>query len=413
MPSLRRAPVHVYNGVHRALAALGRSPPRFADLEETLHRDAREATGLDDFGDPAYLDGLHVLLRAYDEEAHLTPFGRMMVTRELTGVLSARLAVEAGWKADPSLREAPIRRPLFILGLPRTGTTALHHLLAQDPDSQVLEFFLAVAPGPRPPRETWPDDPRYRASERGLRTAYFLDPSLKAIHLLTTDGPEECRHLLGQSFSDDTFDSNATVPSYTAWYRERDMRASYARHRDILRLIQAPTPGRRWVLKYPAHLTHLEVLFETYPDACIVQTHRDPSRVLPSLCSLVTHWRGLYEEGVDARAVARWQLEMWAERMEHAMAVRAQQKPEQFFDLDFREVVDDPVAAVRRVSDHFGFELSGEAERRMRSWHAEHPQGEHGGHRYSAAQFGLVEDEMAGRFAAYVEHFDVKREASL
>lgn len=410
MSTLRRLPVRLYNAAQRVRAAAGAGPPRFADLEEALHRGAREATGLEDFGDDAYLDGLRVLLRAYDEEARLTPFGRMMATRELVGVLSARLLVEAARAADPAALEAPLERPLFILGLPRTGTTALHHLMARDPACQVLEFFLAVAPGPRPPRELWPEDPRYRAAARGLRMTYFLDPGLKAIHLLTADGPEECRHLLGQSFTDDTFDSNATVPSYTAWYRARDMRRSYARHRDILKIIQAPTPGRRWVLKYPAHMTHLEVLLETYPDACFVQTHRDPARVLPSLCSLVTNWRGLYEDDVDARAVARWQVEMWAERMQHALDVRARQDPGRFFDLEFHELVADPVAAVRRIYDHFGFTLSEPAATAMHAWHAENPQGRHGEHRYSAEDFGLRADEIAERFAGYMQRFHLERE---
>jgi hypothetical protein len=400
----------------RALAAawklrarLSALPAPFAQSEDRLRAAARAATGglLDDFGDPSFREGLSVLLRAYDDEARLTPFGRIMVEQLLVGALAARLAVRAALVRAPALREAPIRRPLFILGLPRTGTTALHALLAQDPSNQVLEYWLGAAPGPRPPRDAWARDPRFKAAAQGLRFTYFLDPGLRAIHDLTPDGPDECRHLLLQCFTDDTFDSNATIPSYTAWYARRDMRASYAWHRDALALIGSTSPERRWVLKYPAHLAHLHVLLETYPDACIVQTHRDPARVLPSLCSLVTGWRAIHEGAVDRAAVSRWQVEMWAGRIEHAMRVRRQHDSRRFCDLPFRTVSDDPLGAVRRIYDRFDFELSPQAEARMRAWIAAHPRERHGAHQYRAEDFGLVPAEVSARFRGYREQFDV------
>jgi hypothetical protein len=392
------------------LRLLGRRPARFADSEEALCEAARQATGLADFGNEGFREGLRVLLRCYDEEARLTPFGRRMLTGELTGILAARLLCEAGWRADPGVLAAPVERPLFILGLPRTGTTALHGLLACDPACQVLEYWLAAAPGPRPPRERWEADPRFRAARAGLAFVYRLDPQLEAIHRITADGPEECRHLLAQSFSDDTFDSNASIPSYTEWFRRQDMRPAYARHRRVLQLVGSTAPGRRWVLKYPAHIRNLDVVFETYPDACCVWTHRDPARVLPSLCSLVSGWRALYEEGVDPRAIGGWQLDLWAELVERGMARRRAADPARFFDLHFREVEADPLGAVKRLYDHFGFALSPEAESAMRAWVAANPRGSHGAHRYDAARFGLDEERIAERFAAYRDRFGVERE---
>jgi len=405
-----RLPVRLYNAASRGLASLGRRPARFGDSEEALFEAAAKATGLTDFGEGAWREGLRVLLHAYDEEAKLTPFGRTMATQGLVGTLSARALTEAGWQARPDCLANEIHRPVFILGLPRTGTTALHFLLGQDPDSQVLDFWLAAAPGPRPPREQWEADPRFKAAEKGLRSMYWLDPDLKAIHLMTADGPEECRHLLAQSFVDDTFDSNATVPSYTKWFAEQDLGPAYERHRDVLRLIGSATPERRWVLKYPAHIRHLDQVLETYPDACFIQTHRDPARVLPSLCSLVTGWRRLYEGDVDVHAVGRWQLDMWASLMETGIEKRRAARPEQFFDLHFGDLVADPVGAVGRIYDHFGFSLSAEGEQRMRRWHADNPQGKHGGHRYTPEEFGLSEGMMAERFARYRAHYGVERE---
>ncbi len=401
-----RLPLRLLNTAGRLWQGL-RPPARLEDSEGTLLAAARRETGLRDFGDEGFRDGLRVLLRAYDEEARLSPYGRFLVWQELLGVLRARLGVVAAWRREPGLREQRIERPIFVLGLTRAGTTAQHFLLAQDPRHQVLEYWLAAAPGPRPPRERWEADPRYRAATRALRTSYWLDPGLRAIHDLRPDGPEECRHLLAQSFTDDTFDSNATLPSYSAWFAGCDMRASYAWHRGVLALIGSTSPERRWVLKYPAHLKHLGALLETYPDACIVQTHRDPAEVLPSLCSLVTRWRGIYEERVDRLAVARWQVEMWAARIQQALAVRDADDPQRYCDLQHRQISEDPLGAVRRVYEHFGLELGAEAEERMRSWLAENPPGRHGGHHYGAEDFGLRRAELAERFAVYRARFVV------
>jgi len=406
----RKLPLRFFNAAQNWLERAGRVPAKFGALIETLHDEAIGAAGCSDFGDPAYRQGLAVLGESYDREARLTPFGRMMVRQQLLGLLINRLTAEKTWSRDPDILRREVRRPLFILGLPRTGTTALHHLLGQDPDVQVLEYWLAAAPGPRPPRDIWKNDPRFRQAERDLRTMYWLDPGLKAMHVMTADGPEECRHLLCQTFTDDTFECNATIPSYVRWYRECDMRPTYDQHKRLLQLIGAPTPERRWLLKYPVHMGNLRTLLDVYPDACFVQTHRDPAKVIPSICSLVEGFHSLYEDDFDRRALAADQLETWASRLEAGIAVRAEQPAERFFDLHFAEVLSDPMAAVRRLYDHFGFALSDEAERRMRAHLAANPRGKHGEHVYSAEQFGLSVAAMCERFASYRQHFAVREE---
>jgi hypothetical protein len=442
----QRLPIRLLNGAMRLAEKLGRRTPGFAESLDSLRAEAvAAATGITgtpndarvadaDFGPDDFNEPLALLARAYDEESKLNPFGRMMIHAQLTGVLRARLETEAALNARPELRERPVERPIFVLGLPRTGTTALHHILQQDPANQVLEYWLAASPMPRPPRASWPDNPRYKEAAKGLSTMYWLDPSLKAIHLLTADGAEECRHLLQQTFRDDTFECNSTLPSYSAWYAACDMVPAYRRHRDVLRVIDSgndvggsspvgnanasePTtgttvpsdaPARRWVLKYPAHLRHLEALLEVYPDACIVQTHRDPARVLPSLCSLVAGWRGIYEDDPDRPAIARWLLELWASTMEQAMEVRLRLGSERFFDLAFEDIVADPLAAVRRTYAHFGLAAGEQAEDSIARFARENPRGKHGEHRYSAADFGLTETMMHDRFAGYLEHFEIR-----
>ena len=406
--SSQRVPIRIFNRASRLLGQLRVSDQSFS--QDQLVAEAQQATGLDDFGDDHFRGGLAELVRGYNREARLNPFGRLMVRAELSGILKSRLAVIDGWKRDPACLEAAVRPRIFVLGLPRTGTTTLHDLLAQDPAHQALDYWLAAAPGPRPEADQVKRDPRYKRARQFLKVSYYLDPGLRAIHNLTDDDPDECRHLLQESFTDDMFYSNATLPSYTEWYARQDMRPSYRHHRDVLKLIQSTCSERRWVLKYPAHLRHLEILLETYPDACIVQTHRDPARVIPSLCSLVTRWRGIYEDEVDPVQVGNWQLEMWQSRMERAIAVRAGARPEQFFDIQFREVVEDPLGVIQRMYDHFGLELSEAARRRMRDRQRSHPPGQFGQHRYHAEDFGLSESRMAERFKAYTDHFEVPLE---
>lgn len=386
--------------------------PGFLESEESLHAAAREAVGHDDFGDPSYLEGLRVLLDAYDREARLTDAGRFLVEQQIVGILKNRLIAQKFWRERPEILGIEIRRPIFILGLPRTGTTALHFLLGQNPANQVLEYWLAANPCPRPPRDEWEADPRFQQAAQELSAMYEMDPSLKAMHLMTAAGPEECRHLLCQSFTDDTFDCNATIPSYSAWYRRHDMRPTYERHRDLLKLIGSPTPEKRWLLKYPAHLGNLRTVFQVYPDACVVQTHRDPSRVMPSLCSLVAGWRAIYEHDVDRRDVADWLIDRWAGRLNEGLAVRREHDPAQFFDLHLREILADPVGAARRICAHFGIEIDETAERAMRSWIENNPPGKHGEHRYRAEDFGFSDDAIADRFASYMRDFGIAREGA-
>lgn len=402
--------VRAFNAAKGLASKFGSERPGLLDSAGALHEAAAKAAGHDDFGDPSYREGFEVLMRAYDEEAKLTPFGRMMVDQQLLGILKNRLTAERAWSESPGILATEVRRPIFVLGLPRTGTTALHHLLGQDPGIQVLEYWLAAAPQARPPASEWKDHVDFKGSARDLWMTYYLDPSLKAIHLMTAEGPEECRHLFQQTFSDDTFDCNATIPSYSKWYFAHDMGDCYRRHRDLLKLIGSTSPERRWVLKYPVHMRNLRSLLEVYPDACFVQTHRDPSKIMPSVCSLVAGWRALYERDVDVRAIGQWQLELWASSLEHTMEVREQLDGSRFFDLPFRDIAEDPLAAIRRMYAHFGMELGQQATTAIGGWHSANPRGKFGEHIYRAEDFGFSKGSINGRFASYLERFDVELE---
>ncbi len=377
----------------------------FAGSEQVLMAEAAASTGLSDFGDTHFVEGLKTLLRAYDEEARLNDFGRMAVRYELLGILSARLSLIEEWKRHASALTATVKRPLFVLGLPRTGTSALHDLLAEDPRHQVLEYFMAASPRPRTVGPVADDDPRLVAARRELDGLYALDPGLRALHDMRADGPEECRHLFRHHLTDDTFDSMAAVPSYTAWFRSQSMAPAYDWHRKALALVQSTAPDRRWVLKYPAHLRNLAELFRAYPDACVVQTHRDPVDVLPSLCTLIYRLRVLYSDHADPYAVGRWQLDMWSHILEQSMAFRREHDAAQFHDMHFDDFQRDPVAAIRSIHSRFGDTLDEASTERIRAYRAAHPPGRYGRQVYRLEDYGLTAEMVRERFAPYREAF--------
>lgn len=385
---------------------------RFVAEEEALHAEAVRAAGCDDFGEPSYRTALRVLLDAYDHEARFHEAGRAAARANLVRLLTTRLRSERrlATAAGAAPAAAAIRRPIVVLGLVRTGSTALHHLLAQDPELQALEYWLAAHPQPRPPRATWETHADFRESAAEIAGMYAFDPGLRRIHLMAPDLAEECRHLLAESFVDDSFEVNATVPSYARWYEGGDHVAAYRRHRALVGLIGAHEPDRRWLLKYPVHLKHLAALLTVYPDAFVVQTHRDPAEVLASYVELIAGFRAIFERDIDRGAIARQQLEVWAAGAERALAVRAARDPAQFADVFFRDFTADPIATVRTLYARAGRALTAEAEARMRAWLAADHDGAQARPRRSAEDADLPRALVHDRFAAYMRHFDLAPE---
>jgi hypothetical protein len=386
--------------------------PSFAASEAALHEEAVALAGAADFGDPAYRDGLRAVLDAYDREAKFHDAGRAAARDNLVQLLATRLRSVARIERGEGAPAAPIRRPIIVLGLVRTGSTALHHLLAQDPQLQCLEYWLAARPRPRPPRAAWESDPDFAAAAAEIEAMYAFDPALRRIHLMAPDLAEECRHFLAQSFTDDSFEVNATVPSYTAWYEGGAHVAAYRHHRRLLELVGAADP-RRWLLKYPVHVKHLAALLTVYPDACIVQTHRDPTQVMASYVELIAGFRAIFEQDIDRRAIAREQLEVWAAGAERAIAVRTRHDAAQFHDVYFRGFVADPIGAVRGIYARFGLELSAAAEGRMRAWQGGDPDGAQARPRRAAEDedLGMPRAAVLDRFAGYMRHFDLRPES--
>jgi hypothetical protein len=384
------------------------SDTRFAASEDAYHEAASKELGLDDFGDPTYREALGRLLRSFDEDAHLSDLGRAIVRQELVKILKSRLLCEARLKQHAGECEQEIRRPIIILGLVRTGSTALHYLMGQDPGTQKLEYWMSANPQPRPPREEWDDHPDFRASQAEIDFLYKVTPSLMTVHEMRAEWPEECRHILAQSFTDDRFETSATLPGYNEWYWSTPHPETYQRHKRLVQLIGMHDPDRRWLLKYPVHLRQLRALIDVYPDACIVQTHRDPRTVMASYTSFVAKVREMHEDRVDMEYIAREQLESWSAAADAGVAYRREHGSERFFDLHFADFMADPVGSVKRIYERFDQVLSPEGEKCLERWQADHPQGKHGQHSYKKDDFGLSENEILDRFADYMEFHGMK-----
>jgi hypothetical protein len=369
---------------------------------ENLESSATRITTLTDFGGHEYRDGLPVLLRSYAEDEALTELGRKVKRSELRGALMARLISEAGWTAQPSLAELPIARPIFVTGLPRTGTTALHRLLAADPAHQGLEQWLCEAPQPRPPRSTWEQNPVYQQVAAGFAKFHAANPGFAGVHYIAADTVEECWQLLRQSAMSVSYESLAHIPTYSGWLAEQDWTDAYRRHRRNLQLIGANDADKRWVLKNPSHLFALDALLAVYPDAIVVQTHRDVRTALASSCSLSALATAGYSERFVGATIGRDQLDLLSRGAATFMAARDRHDPAHFYDVDQRELTRDPVGTVEAIYRHFDLPWTSDVRAAVEAEELANRSGPRAAaHKYSLADFGLDPAEVDERFAAY------------
>ena len=368
---------------------------------DDLKASAVKAVGLDDFGtdDDNYTEALSVLLESYRRDADFTELGSKMSRFFLRNALVARLLSEASWKQHPGYVSVPITAPIFVTGLPRTGTTALHRLLCGDPRHQGLELWLAEFPQPRPPRETWAQNPVFAELDSRFKKAHNENPDFTGLHFMTADEVEECWQLLRQSVHSVSYETLAHVPTYSRWLAGQDWTPSYQRHRRNLQLIGLNDAEKRWVLKNPSHLFALDALFATYPDALVIQCHRPADTILASMCSLAQHTAEGWSDTFTGPTIGADALETWSRGLERFDAVRATQSPAQFYDCDYFELIRDPIGTVEQIYAHFGIEMTEDARSAITRTDEESKQGPRAPkHTYSLADYGLTEEQVKERF---------------
>jgi hypothetical protein len=382
------------------------------DAERAVEQ-AAEQTGLDDLGDDSWKEGLSRLVDALRSEAALNELGATLVGGELAGYLGDRMRIIEHRKEHPELVGVDVVPPIVIVGQGRTGTTILHELLAQDPATRVALTWEIDRPMPPPETATYDTDPRIAEVDETLAGVDLVLPGFKSMHPMAAQLPQECVRITAADFRSMIFPTQYRVPSYAGWLlHEADMAPAYRWHRMFLEHLQSRCPARRWVLKSPGHLWALDALLGEYPNALLVQTHRDPLRIIASLSSLVARLRSLASDDTSIPDAAADFADNILDGLDRSVTAREDGTVAagRVVDVQFRAFMADPFTTIRTVYERLGLELESGAEQRMRGFLAANPQDKHGKHAYTFRETGLDEGALRERARRYQEYFDVPSE---
>jgi hypothetical protein len=367
----------------------------------SLLESAIEATGLADFGDPSFRDGLDVLVGSLNDEAELNEIGRPAAEAAVTAALVTRLQVIDHWNHHPELAEQRVQGPVFIVGVSRSGTTALSHLLSVDPANRCLRGWEANAPVPPPRTATYETDPRYLASIEADENSmlHALNPEFKSMHHDPPHMPTECVTIMTQDFVSLQYNAMFNMATYAQFVVDRDHASTYRYHQQVQQLLQSEHPGR-WMLKSPHHALCVDTIAQIYPDARFIWPHRDPATCIASTASITRSLSGTFSD-------AEWSLfegELWSRvlsEMIERLATARTRLGDRFVDVDYRQLVDDPVGAARQLYADLGDDFSADVEQRMKDHTAEHRQHRYGRHSYTFEEFGIDRAALDERHADY------------
>ena len=405
----------ILSPILRGLNATGAAAARLGWLRPKLHAkslmdEACRQTGLENFGEGSFREGLEQLLASLEADAHLTTFGRLVQKKMLTRFLTVRLAVTDWRTRHPAIGKEVVRAPWIIAGLPRTGTTLLSHLLELDPRNRSLLGWEALDPVPPVDPTTAGARARIARAEKDDAQLNRLIPPLQAMHPMEPTLPTECVTLFACDFRSLLFSTQTPIPSYARWLQDAEMDSAYEFHRGVLQLLQCGHEPLRWSLKTPQHLWSFAALFRTYPDARVIWTHRDPRKVVPSVASLNMAFYRTFTKDPDPKMVGQeWNREL-SIGVRKGMEFDKQADPGWCAHLLYEELMEDPIAALRKVYAVFGEELLEDHAEAIRQWLRQRPQSNFGRHRYDARDFGMDVDEIDNTFSTYIERFGIPRE---
>jgi len=373
---------------------------------EKLLDTARQQAGLRDLGDDTILVGLHRLVDALNGEANLTERGETSIATIVTNTLVNRMRVENYLALHPGLLERKIDRPMFVFGLPRTGTTLTINLLSQDPARRCYLRWEAFNSVPPARREELHAGPRYEQARAALDLSIKHAPHISAIHHEDADSPTECQFAMAQSFCAQYYEAIAQIPSYRTWFLGADYLPAFRYHKRLLQLLQSEAPGR-WTLKNPWHPLFLDDLTTIYPDAQLVMNHRDPVDVVGSACSLIKHVRVMFSDRVDMDYIGASMLDTFEKMIARAVAYREKHGWRSIYDLQYDDQVRDPVGEMKKLYRHFDEPWTKIAEQAMLAYLAANPKGRHGRHEYALEEYGLSRGQVRERFSGYCQAFDI------
>jgi hypothetical protein len=352
-------------------------------------------------------EGLRRLMAALAKDSELTLFGRLAIRWDMIRLLRNAAMVQSAHAKHPALAAAAIEKPIFILGLPRSGTSFLHSLLAADPAFQVPRNWQTIYPAPRPPDFDPAADHRVRAVDRQLNTFAGLAPGFAQLHPVSADSPQECSEITAHVFQSFRFDTVFRVPDYQAWLESHGDAAAFHFHKQFLQFLQNGRPAA-WVLKCPDHIFSLQTILATYPDARFVILHRDPLEVLASNAHLTETLRKPFLKNIDAAEIGRQDSERWVDGAARLVAFdhRADIPADRKFHLRHEDLIAAPLQAVAGIYQRFGLRFGAVAEAAMADLLAAKPHGGYARHApYALTRFAISPDILRQRFAFYVGRY--------
>lgn len=400
----RPLPIRMLNRIGKVGGNLGLTP---ALSVETLVNQAKRKTGLADFGDDGHLRALQVLVGSINDEARLTATGRFIQTLRLADALVYRLRIEDLLKRHPEILDIELGKVVLVTGLQRTGTTLLQRLLNSHPEIEGVSSSEALDPVPAANAKQGGADARKRRARLAQGLISYLSPQFTAVHPIDHNEPEEDVLLLDLNFMSQSAEAIMHVPSYSRWLEGQEHTRTYEYFLKVLKVLCWQCPRSRWVLKTPHHMEYLDVFLKVFPDATIVQTHRDPRKALPSFCSMVAHGRGIFSDCVEPKQVGSHWCRKTRRMIELTMHARAGTDDTRFLDVSYYDLVKDPVAELRRICRHAGIGFDDNAERAAENYMKANPQNRFGKHAYRLGDFGLSEEIVEEAFSSYRQKHSV------
>jgi len=374
---------------------------------ENIIADARAETGLDDFGDNSFMEGLIVYLDSLEKDAQLSPIGRAGKRLRLVEILCNRLRARKMFQEHPEILEQEIKDPVFIIGLPRTGTTKLQRMIAADPNVAFLRYYQSFNPVPWEGTKVQNPDPRQLKSDEenaGLKADH---PDMFAGHPFISHEAEEETWLLEYSFLSFTQHQHTYVPSYMEWFLKQDLTRSFEEARDLLKLVQWQNDevGKPWILKSVMYNGDIDTVLKVFPNARFVCAHRPVESQMASWVSMMILVRQMLAPDMDESLISHDILESYAEAMDRHLLLRKNLPEDKIMDVSYRDICDKPIDVIRSIYDFAGWSWTESGEQAMAGWEADNVQHKYGKRGYSLEECGLTEEEIRNRLAAYSKYF--------
>ena len=374
--------------------------------ELEIINEAKNQTGLENFGNPLFVEGFTALINSINKEADLNEIGIEAQKHRLIGILANMLRIESAFVKNPEILNEEIKSPVVIVGLPRTGSTMTHRLLASDPNHTAMLWWEGRYPAMLENEQRGNPVDRMEMGKAEVEAVMQASPDALTIHPWDYKGADEEILLLEHTFFSTVPESFMRLPAYSHWVESQDHIHAYVQLKKMLQYLQWQNPGRenkRWVLKSPHHLGFIDKLLNVFPDSKVIQTHRDPCKTVPSFCSMCANLFEPISNSYDKEEIGHHWANKLAKVLNHCMKISRLNK-ENFLDLEFNKMIKDPISEMTEVYDFIEEDFTHQAENAMKAWKEEN-QHEMGAHQYSLKEFNLDDSFISENFNEYINQY--------